>query len=117
MRDQTALVATRMEAVGFGGGVEKALEVMPTLVTDTAAIRGLRWEFYLQITSFAPCMNLHSMVFGPGAEFRAWQERARATLVRRETDRQYLEFLGRGLFGTGGCIPIVEGLAVARNAR
>jgi hypothetical protein len=115
MRTQTRHVTQRMAAVTVGGGTEEALAEMPRLVTDTAGILGLRWEFYLQITSFAPCMNLHSMVFGPGEEYRTWVDQAKRSLVHRESDAQFFEFLGRGLFGTGGCIPVVEGLALARN--
>lgn len=114
-REQTRLVTDRLEAVGVGGSLEQALQAMPRIVTDPAVVIGLRWELYFNVRSFVPCLNLHTMVFGPGDAFATWLEQARSALVRDEADAAYFEFLGRGFFGTGGCVPLLEGLRAGKH--
>lgn len=117
LRDQTRLVAGRVHVLHTGRNVEAALAAMSRAVTDTATVRGLRWEFYTSVTAFAPCANLHTMVFGPGEEYVVWAEEAHAGLVRYESEEQLFEFMGRGLFGTGGCLPVLRELRLVSSIR
>ncbi len=108
--DHVQRVTERMGQRRIGHSVEQATRAMPEMVTDTLSPLGLRWEFFQTVSTFASCNNLFTMVFGPGEEYRNWVEEARASLVRRESDAELFRFLGRGWFGTGGCLPIVAGL-------
>src|SRR3970282_415759 len=45
-------------------GTESCVRSLPGMVTDTTAVRGLRWEYFILTTTLSPCLNLHRMVFG-----------------------------------------------------
>lgn len=113
--DQTRVVTERVADVGAGGSVEVALRSMAGVVTDTTLFGGLRWEFYSGVRTFAPCVNLHTMVFGAGPEYAAWVAEARRALVRRESDAAMFDLLARGFFGTGRCLPMFRGLRLLRS--
>jgi hypothetical protein len=117
LRDQTRLVTERVAEVGMGGNVETAVRSMTRIVTDTMLFQGLRWEFYMNVRTFAPCINLHTMVFGAGQEYAAWIEEARRSLVRRESDEALFDLVSRGFFGTGGCLPLFRGIRLVRAGR
>ncbi|NIM51707.1 MAG: hypothetical protein GTN62_12545 [Gemmatimonadales bacterium] len=90
-------VVERAVLPGAGLDLEGALKAMPEVVVDETVARGIRWEFLLMFASIAPCLDPYKVVFGPGEEYGAWLESARAALVRRPSDEQYFEFLQRGL--------------------
>jgi hypothetical protein len=52
------------------------------MVLDTTVARGLRWEYFLGVTSLSPCLNLHRMVFGPDDDYTVFLDRAHEALVR-----------------------------------
>lgn len=88
-----------------GGGIEEALGAMPQMVIDSTMPTGLRWEFFLQVATFASCINLHRMIFGPREDYALWLEEARRSLVRRPSDEAMFRFMARGFFASGGCLP------------
>lgn len=80
----------------------QGLREMALTVTDTAAFRGVRWELFLTHNTGTPCLNLHRIVFGPGADYRAWIEEARASLVRFPSEEELFEMGVYGVFGRSG---------------
>ena len=115
VRDWVIMATDRMTEVSGNARVESGLRRMSRIVTDSLTVRGLRWEFYLTVRSFGPCQSLNSLVFGPGEDYRQWLEDARASLVRRESDEELFRFLGRGFFGTGVCLPLLESFQLMRD--
>jgi len=103
VRTQVKAMAYRATLPRVGESVEGALRAMPAIVLDTTAARGLRWEFFGLVSSFAPCLNLHTMVFGPGEEYETWRHDARQALVQGTKDSQLFEIMGRGMFGPETC--------------
>lgn len=82
-------------------GVESFVRSLPALVADTGTVRGLRWEFFTLTTTVSPCLNLHRMVFGPGAEYDAFVERARSRLVRWPSEEKLFDLAQAGYWGAG----------------
>ncbi|MEM7413945.1 MAG: hypothetical protein AAF389_00525 [Gemmatimonadota bacterium] len=72
---------------------------LPDLVLDTTAVRGIRWEYFINLATIAPCMNVHRMVFGPGQEYSDFVEEARAALVRFPSDEALFELARYGWIG------------------
>ena len=103
VRTQVKAMADRATLPSRGESVEGALRAMPAIVLDTTAARGLRWEFLGLVSSFAPCLNLHTMVFGPGEEYESWRNDARQALVQGSGDSQLFEIMERGMFGPETC--------------
>lgn len=117
-----AWVRAAVRAVAERGAVgspvsaaEISLRAMPAAVADTTLTPGLRWELFGIVAALAPCANLASIAFGPGEEYQAWLKQARASLVRGPAEAAYFELLRRGPFGTGGCLPILGGVRLARE--
>jgi len=80
-------------------GVESLVRALPAMVTDTSAVRGLRWEFFTLITTMTPCLNLQRMVFGPDDEYERFINRAHNALVRYPSEEQLFELARAGYFG------------------
>lgn len=80
-------------------GLEGVLRYLPATVTDTSAVRGLRWEFYSLTTTLTPCINLNRMVFGPGDGYRSFIERAHASLVRYPSEEGLFQLARTGYWG------------------
>jgi len=77
----------------------EAIRLGTDVVLDTNVVPGLRWEMFLGATTFAPCLNLHAAVFGPGVSYETWLEQARASLIRRPSDEALFELMKHGWFG------------------
>lgn len=84
---------------GITSSPEGFVNSLPDLVLDTTAVRGIRWEYFINLATIAPCMNVHRMVFGPGQEYSDFVERARATLVRFPSDEALFELARYGWIG------------------
>ena len=69
-------------------------------MTDTTAVRGLRWEFFSLTATLTPCINLNRMVFGPGDEYRAFVDRAHASLVRYPSEEGLFQLARAGYWGS-----------------
>jgi hypothetical protein len=78
------------------GSIEGRFEGLPPVVTDTSAMRGLRWEHFGTLSALGPCLNLQRAVFGPPSDYAGWVERARTSLVRYEGEQEVFEMMRRG---------------------
>ena len=75
---------------------------MPDLVTNSEALRGLRWEYFATFNMLAPCINLHKMVFGPDEDYEEWRAEARDALVRVRGERDLFDLAESGALGAAG---------------
>ena len=102
-----ALVATRTSterALGLtlptaGDDVATALRRMPDVVLDSAALRGVRWEYLMVLNTVGPCLNARRVVFGPDDAQQVWLEAARVALVRSPAEDALFDLALGGLFG------------------
>jgi hypothetical protein len=69
---------------------------MPSVVTDTLAIRGMRWEYFTVLNTLGPCLNLNRVVFGAPEGHETWIAEARAALVRTEGEAELFALARRG---------------------
>ncbi len=86
--------------VGRAQGAETWVGSLPDMVFDTSAVRGLRWEYFIGVTTLTPCLNLQRMVFGPDDEYRAFIERAHDSLVRWPSEEGLFQMAKAGWLGT-----------------
>ena len=70
-----------------------------TMTTDPTIARGLRWEYFINLTTIAPCLNLNRIVFGVGEGYDDFVEEARASLVRWPSDEALFEVARYGWIG------------------
>jgi hypothetical protein len=120
LRDEldTAVRVAEKAQVGLETSARTSLAGMPETVTDSIAIRGLRWEFFITLSSLGPCLNLNRSVFGLDEGFTAWVEEAREGLVMNQGDLELFELARRGWFGSyraqdGGLPGRLAGLVLA----
>lgn len=66
----------------FGSSLQSNLSLLVEIAADETALRGLRWEFLALTSTLVPCLNAHSIVFGPDEDYAGWLETVKATLVR-----------------------------------
>jgi hypothetical protein len=69
------------------------------MTTDSTIARGLRWEYFINLTTIAPCLNMNRIVFGVGDEYDAFIEEARASLVRWPSDEALFDVARYGWIG------------------
>jgi len=79
---------------------EAFVRSLPGMILDTALVRGMRWELFINLATVAPCLNVHNMVFGTGDDYDAFVEEARAALVRYPSDEALFELARHGWVGT-----------------
>lgn len=89
-------------APGPREGTESFVRSLPDLVTDTSAVRGLRWEYFILTATLSPCLNLHRMVFGADAEYASFVERAHDSLVRWPSEEKLFALARAGYWGSVG---------------
>jgi hypothetical protein len=65
-----------------------------SLATSSAAIPGLRWEYFVLENTIGPCANANRSLFGADEDYDIWTERARDRLVRTQAESELFE-LGR----------------------
>jgi len=80
LEDAADRIASRLPLVR-GEGTEWFVGALPEMTLDQGNPRGLRWEYFGLVTTLAPCLNLHRMVFGPGEDFDAFIAEAHEALV------------------------------------
>lgn len=83
----------------FDTSPEGFVNALPGLVLDSTGVRGFRWEYFINLATIAPCMNVHRMVFGPGEEYTAFIEAARTALVRYPSEEAFFEMARYGWLG------------------
>lgn len=86
-------------------GAEEWVRSLPALVTDTSVVRGLRWEYFIGVTTLTPCLNLQRMVFGPGDEYGAFLDAAHESLVAWPSEEGLFELAKKGWFASGARAP------------
>ena len=82
-------------------GPEAWARSLPELVLDTGLVRGVRWEYFINLATMAPCLNVNRIVFGAGDEYQAFVEEARESLVRWPSEEPLFELARRGWTGVG----------------
>lgn len=97
---QVAERAAQRVPAGLPATSEGFVRALPTLVLDSGGVRGFRWEYFINLSTIAPCMNLNRMVFGAGEDYNAFLEEARAALVRYPSDEALFELARHGWAGT-----------------
>lgn len=95
LRERRRAVQRAAELGAAGLGAMDHAE-MSDLVTDSSAVRGMRWEYLQMLTGLGPCLNANRIVFGPPDDYEAWLERVRETLVRYESEEELFEVMRRG---------------------
>jgi len=80
-------------------GTEAWVRALPGLVVDPALVRGLRWEYFINLATITPCLNMHRMLFGPDEDYAAFVEEARASLVRWPAEEAIFELARHGWIG------------------
>jgi hypothetical protein len=83
-------------ALQYDGDTDSGLRRSMAIVANDALPRGLRWESLLSIQIGAGCLNPHTVVFGHGAQYAAWLDQARASLVRYPTEQALFDLTLRG---------------------
>jgi hypothetical protein len=76
-----ALDATSKAVSGHSAWDFRPRDLMASVENELLP-RGLRWERLMNMQVVAGCLNPHSAVFGAGAEYRDWLQRAHTSLVR-----------------------------------
>jgi hypothetical protein len=100
-----------------GSNVDDSFRGMSETVSDTTSPLGFRWEFFGMVNTFAPCMSLNRIVFGPGEAFDAWLAQARKSLVREPGDEEMFRLYSRGILGNRACLPGWTFLGLVSQAR
>lgn len=113
LTDLRAVTASRQ---GFRTqSLDESYGHMAEVVSDSATPAGVRWESFLMVSTFAPCMSLNRIVFGAGEEFDAWRAEARRSLVHSPGEEALFTLSSRGILGTSGCLPGWEVLGLIRE--
>lgn len=99
LRQVAERVADRSPA-GMPATSEGFVRALPVFVLDAGAVRGFRWEYFINLATIAPCMNLNRMVFGAGEDYDAFLDEAREVLVRYPSDASLFELARHGWAGT-----------------
>ena len=69
------------------------------MTLDPTVARGLRWEYFVNLTTIAPCLNLNRIVFGVGEDYERFIEDARESLVRWPSEASLFEVARYGWTG------------------
>lgn len=80
-------------------GLETTMRYLPTTVTDTSAMLGMRWEFFTLTTTLTPCINLSRMVLGPDEAYHAFVRKAHDALVRYPSEEGLFTLARAGYWG------------------
>jgi hypothetical protein len=102
------------ESYSSAPGREAYMERARAVAADSTSLRGLRWETAHMAAVIAPCLNVRTIVFGPGEEYNAWLAAVRTGLVRTPAEAEYFEVAARGLLLEGSDSgPMARALAAA----
>ena len=96
---QVAERSARLMRVDLAQGTEAWVRSLPPMVLDTTLVRGLRWEYFMNVATMAPCLNMHRMVFGADESYETFLEQARESLVRWPSDEAVFEIAQYGWIG------------------
>ena len=90
-------IVSRAEASIGGWTPHSALERMRQVSLNEAAVRGLRWEYAHLAATVTPCLNIRTIVFGPGDGYEQWLTSVETALVRTDAEAQLFDVAARGL--------------------
>lgn len=93
--------AAAMMRVEVPQGTDAWVRSLPGMVLDSTIVRGLRWDYLINLATMAPCLNMSQMVFGAGEPYDAFMDEARASLVRHPSEEPLFELARRGWVGDG----------------
>lgn len=96
--DRSAAMASADPPQGHDAWVRS----LPELVLDPSLVRGLRWEYLINLTTMAPCLNLNRMVFGADEAYESFFQEARAALARWPSEEALFELARYGWIGRQG---------------
>lgn len=82
-------------------GTEAWVASLPDRVLDESLVRGLRWEYFINLATMAPCLNMNRLVFGAGEEYEGFVGQAREGLVRWPSEEPLFELARQGWVGGG----------------
>lgn len=107
--DRSAMMMNTTETRGRDAWVRS----LPDLVLDTSLVRGVRWEYFINLATMAPCLNVSRMVFGADQGFDAFVDSAHVALVRWPSEEPLFELARRGWVGSAEPLSrgVLEGLA------
>lgn len=109
---QVAERSAALMETGVAEGTEAWVASLPDRVLDESLARGLRWEYFINLTTMAPCLNMNRLVFGAGEEYSAFVDQAREGLVRWPSEEPLFELARQGWAGgaDGGGSGLLAGL-------
>jgi hypothetical protein len=96
---QVAERAGQLATMEYARGPEAFVRSLPGMVMDTTLMRGLRWEYFINLATMAPCLNVHRMVFGADEAFNQFVEEARTSLVQWPSEEALFDLARRGWVG------------------
>lgn len=96
---QVAEAGARLIPTDLKVGNEAWVRSLAEMSTDSTLARGLRWEYFINLTTLAPCLNVNRIVFGMGDEYTEYVARARESLVRWPSDEALFEIARHGWIG------------------
>lgn len=88
--------------VGPGPSLTDIDRHLPDVVRDPTAVRGVRWQALIDLSTILPCSSLHRMVFGPSDDYVAFLEEVRSELVRWPSEEALFQNALGGAFGRLG---------------
>jgi hypothetical protein len=80
--------------------LQGVIDDMLALANDRESLRGLRWEMFAQAVTWAPFLNLHTAVYGPGEFYEEWVGRMERDLVRYPAEAEMFAAYRYGMLVT-----------------
>lgn len=96
---QVAERAGELARLEYARGPEAYVRSLPGMIMDTTLMRGLRWEYFISLSTMAPCLNMHRIVFGADEAYSDFVDGARVSLVRWPQEEAVFELARRGWVG------------------
>ena len=91
--------AGELARLEYARGPEAYVRALPGMIMDTTLMRGLRWEYFISLSTMAPCLNMHRIVFGADEAYSDFVDGARVSLVRWPQEEAVFELARRGWVG------------------
>ncbi len=94
-------------------GSDAWVRSLPDLVLDSTLVRGVRWEYFINLATMAPCLNVSRMVFGADQGYDAFVDSAHVALVRWPSEEPLFDLARRGWVGSAEPVSrgVLEGIA------
>lgn len=96
---QVAEAGARLIPTSLKVGNEAWVQSLAEMSTDSTLAPGLRWEYFINLATLAPCLNMNRIVFGMGEEYSEFMAEAEASLVRWPSDAALFDIARHGWIG------------------